>query len=238
MAENSVLVTDNNVKPNLPLSFLGMGREENIPPRRMYYMWLARLFTLLAMVMLVGNVLFSLSLLQIVPQIDVDPLFLLDFKESKDIARIEHANPNIPSKEIVRENFIRLFVESLNTIVEDPGEMVRLLSPGGIVFFLSTPQIYRKYRMDKKGIIKFLEQHSNREVKIVGVKRIGRSAVWQVDFKTYDMQEALMKPIIRNWTASVECIFRKDRRLYTNLLLNPLGFTVTRYAQSEVVTNN
>ena len=236
--KNSVIVADdNNNHSDVAENFLNQDltpSKERIPPRRMYYMWLARLFTLLAGVMLLGNVLFCLSLLQIVPKIEVDPLFLLDFSESKDISRIEHANPNISSKEIIRENFIRLYVTSVNTVVDDAGEMVRIFSPGGILFFLSAPQIYRRYNMNTKEILNFLESNQNREVKITNVQRVGRSAIWRVDFRTYEMQMTSVRPRIRYWTASVECVFRRERRLFSRLLLNPLGFTVVRYTQSEV----
>lgn len=209
-------------------------KNEKISARRMYYMWIARLFIIVAIFMLVGNILFSLSILQIVPQIEVDPLFLLNFTASEDLARIEHANPNISSKEIVRETFIRLFVSSLNTVVSDVGEMARLLSTGGIIYFLTEPQLYSKFHKDLKEIETFLQQNKNREVKITNVQRIGKSAVWRVDFRTYEMQDRSDQPKIRYWTASISCVLRKDRRLFSRVLINPLGFTVVRYSQAEV----
>ena len=83
-----------------------------------------------------------------------------------------------------------------------------------------------------------------REVEIISITRQGgsRSAVWKVDFKTYDLyneggktqgqQESTLR--VRYWTASITAYFIPDRSFIVPRLINPLGFTVTRYSQTEV----
>ena len=83
----------------------------------------------------------------------------------------------------------------------------------------------------------------SREVEIISVGKVGgeKSPVWKVDFKTYDLS-----PLIRNettgemvliteyWTASVVASFIPSRMFLSKRLVNPLGFTVTKYHQSKV----
>ena len=83
-----------------------------------------------------------------------------------------------------------------------------------------------------------------REVEIISITRQGgsRSAVWKVDFKTYDLyneigqsqgkQESTLR--VRYWTASVTAYFIPERAFIVPRLINPMGFTVTRYSQTEV----
>ena len=81
-----------------------------------------------------------------------------------------------------------------------------------------------------------------REVEIISIGRQGgkRSEVWKVDFKTYELRPGnsstggalIMKE--RYWTASVTARFYPERIFMGRRLINPIGFTVTRYSQSEV----
>ena len=83
-----------------------------------------------------------------------------------------------------------------------------------------------------------------REVEIIDISRQGgeKSPVWKVDFKTYELydeqgksqaqKEATLR--VRYWTASVTAYFIKERMFMGRRLINPLGFTVTRYSQTEV----
>ena len=66
--------------------------------------------------------------------------------------------------------------------------------------------------------------------------------MWKVDFKTYDLQNDAMQDQtqqeatlrVRYWTASVTAFFIPERSFVALRLVNPLGFTVTRYSQTEV----
>ena len=67
------------------------------------------------------------------------------------------------------------------------------------------------------------------------------SPVWKVDFKTYEVSQrnrngdtGALVLRTRYWTASVTSYFIPERIFVGRRLINPLGFTVTRYNQSEV----
>ena len=68
-----------------------------------------------------------------------------------------------------------------------------------------------------------------------------KSPVWKVDFKTYDLSTTMRNQntwalilSTRYWTASVTAYFLRGREFVGLRLINPIGFTVTRYSQTEV----
>ena len=82
-----------------------------------------------------------------------------------------------------------------------------------------------------------------REVQIISANKLGgeNSPVWKVDFRTYDLSDYQrdertrgLSLRIRYWTASVTAFFIPERQFVGLRLINPLGFTVTRYSQDEV----
>ena len=67
------------------------------------------------------------------------------------------------------------------------------------------------------------------------------SPVWKVDFRTYDLSPEVRNEasgslvlVTKYWTASVTAFFVPERLFMSKRLMNPLGFTVTRYSQTEV----
>ena len=80
-------------------------------------------------------------------------------------------------------------------------------------------------------------------MEIISIGRVGgeKSPVWKVDFRTYDLspevrndQSGSMVLVTKYWTASVTAFFIPERMFMSKRLMNPLGFTVTRYSQTEV----
>ena len=115
--------------------------------------------------------------------------------------------------------------------------------PGGMVHFLSSWPIYGQFNAGVKDTIIAIKNNSQvREVEIISIGRLGgkKSEVCKVDFKTYDMMPNktgeskgfVMKE--RYWTASVTARLYPERVFMGRRLINPLGFTVIRYSQSEV----
>ena len=111
--------------------------------------------------------------------------------------------------------------------------------------YFSAPNVFLDFyvKIDRQWGKLFSEPVS-KEVEIISVKRQGgeKSPVWKVDFKTYELSDmsgnaSTQKQStfrVRYWTASVTSYFIAERMFLSRRLLNPLGFTVTRYSQSEV----
>lgn len=219
--------------------------EENHTVKQIYYMWVSRFFILTATVSCTFLVLASLSLFRLAPMVTVEPFLLVNQSSSDDIVRSEAMDRNMASKEKLLKMFIKQYVVLRNTIINDPIEMRSRWMGGGMLNYLSAPDVYNEFGNATKSLWEnIFKKILVREVEIISITRQGgsRSAVWKVDFKTYDLyneggktqgqQESTLR--VRYWTASITAYFIPDRSFIVPRLINPLGFTVTRYSQTEV----
>ncbi len=219
--------------------------EETHTLRQTYYMWISRFFILTATVSCVFLVLASLSLFRLAPMVTVEPFLLINQSTSEDIVRSEAIDKNMASKDKLLKMFIKQYVVLRNTIINDPIEMRSRWMGGGMLNYLSSPDVYNEFGIATRSLWESIfKQVLVREVEIISINRQGgsRSAVWKVDFKTYDLyndsgktqgqQESTLR--VRYWTSSITAYFIPDRSFIVPRLINPLGFTVTRYSQTEV----
>ena len=213
--------------------------------RQVYYLWVSRFFILTATVSMIFFVLASLSLFRLAPSVTVDPLLIINQNSSEEIVTSEAIEQSMRSKDKLLEMYIRQYVILRNTVINDPVEMRTRWMSGGMLNYLSSPDVYNTFGRATKTIWETIfKQVLVREVEIISAVRQGgkRSAVWKVDFKTYDLyneqgknqaqQETTLR--VRYWTASITAYFIPDRAFMAPRLINPLGFTVTRYSQTEV----
>ena len=113
-----------------------------------------------------------------------------------------------------------------------------------MVAYLSSSSIFGDFEQKQLPQLKdLLKNRAVRDVEIISIGREGRkkSPVWKVDFRTYDLspevrndQSGSMVLVTKYWTASVTAFFIPERMFMSKRLMNPLGFTVTRYSQTEV----
>lgn len=209
-----------------------------------YYMWLARFFIFLAIISLSIFLSSSLALFRLVPQINVKPFLIISQDKSEGIVRAESINLDMPSKDKLAEMYVKQYVEVRNTIIDDDIEMRSRWQPGGIVNFLSSPAIFDKFSIYRDAIWnKQVGKGFVQEVEIVSTNRIGgqNSPLWKVDFKTYTMSKKEQDGktmdrvmVVQYWTASITAVFIKERMFAGRRLINPLGFTVLRYSQTQV----
>ncbi len=210
-----------------------------------YYLWLSRLFiatTIFSMLFMVAS---ALALFRLAPMVSVEPFLIINQDTSEGIVRDEPITTDMSSRDKLMETFIRQYVITRNTVINDPAEMRSRWMGGGMVNFLSSPEVYEEFGQDvRRRWENMFKQALVREVEIISVGRQGgaRSPVWKVDFKTYDLydeanrtqaqKESTLR--VRYWTASVTAAFIRERMFMGRRLINPLGFTVLRYSQTEV----
>ncbi len=219
--------------------------EEQSTFRQVYYLWVSRFFIVIATISMMFFVMASLALFRLAPMVEVEPFLLINQSESENIVRNEAVSQDMTSKDKLLEMFIRQYVILRNTIINDPVEMRSRWMGGGMLNYLSSPEVYNEFGNSTKQVWEnIFKQTLVREVEIISVTRQGgkRSAVWKVDFKTYDLyneqgktqaqQETTLR--VRYWTSSITAYFIPERAFVATRLINPLGFTVTRYSQTEV----
>lgn len=219
--------------------------EEAHTIKQIYYLWVSRFFILTATLSCAFMVLASLSLFKLAPMVTVEPFLLVNQSTSNDIVRNEAMDKNMASKEQMLKMFIKQYIVLRNTIINDPIEMRSRWMGGGMVNYLSSHDVYNEFANATKVLWESIfKQVLVREVEIISISRQGgdKSSVWKVDFKTYDLynevaqsqgqQEATLK--VRYWTSSITANFIPERSFILPRLINPLGFTVVRYSQTEV----
>jgi len=231
-------IEDKNGKPNI--EFISQVEKDNNHVKLTYYILLARLCVFLATISAGYMVLASLSLFRLSGLISIEPLLLMKFDTSENIVRSEPIAMNMVSKPQLMETFVRQYVITRNTIIDDPIEMRSRWQPGGMVNFLSHPIVYNDfYKQELPKLKGYQDKHLTREVEIISIIRQGKSATWKVDFKTNDLYADNANSGVQYfkesfWTVSITSYFYPERSFVGRRLINPLGFTVTRYSQSEI----
>ena len=224
--------------------FLGQAEKEKRSAKMYYYLWLSRFFIFISAISLAVFLAASLALFKLAPMVSVEPFLIVSQNSSDDIVRYEPISLNMASREQFMELFVRQYVIYRNTVIDDELEMMTRWHPGGIVNFLSSADVYKNFSKNLEQI-----EGDNRskgistEVEIISARRVGgeRSAVWKVDFKTYEIASKKRSDksgyLVLNtyyWTAAVTAYFIPERLFMGRRLLNPLGFTVVKYNQSRV----
>lgn len=228
---------------NQPTQFVSEVEKEVYSLKLRYYVWLARLFILFAIISLGFFASASLVLFKLAPMVTVEPFLIINQDRSEDMVRYEAIRTDMASQKKLMEIFIKQYVILRNTIISDQAEMINRWYPGGMVNFLSAPNVFEEFPGREDTYLNDLVRSGMvREVEIISIGKVGgeNSSVWKVDFKTYDLspdvRTANRALLLRTkyWTASLTAYFLKERQFTGLRLINPIGFTVVRYSQTEV----
>ncbi|MFV0627074.1 MAG: type IV secretion system protein [Alphaproteobacteria bacterium] len=208
-----------------------------------YYIWLSRFFILFSVISLAIFTMASLTIFNLAPKVQVEPFLVIEQNDSNGIVRNEAISKNMVSINQFMEIYIKQYVLLRNTIISDEREMQTRWFPGGMVNMYSSGPVFAEFDKYREGVWQLIRDlQMSREVEIISVTKLDeKSKIWKVDFKTYDLtndrRDPKTKAIIvttRYWTASITPYFIPERYFMGLRLLNPLGFTVTRYSQTEV----
>jgi len=209
-----------------------------------YYQWVSRLMLLLCILSMGFLASASLCLFKMAPQVRVEPFLIIKQDNSDEMVRYEVLARDMASRDQLMEMFIRQYVMLRNNILQDTTEMQSRWLAGGIVNYLSAPKVYIQFNKETvKGMDKILSSGVVQDTEVISVNRVGgkKSPVWKVDFRTYEMKRAsgesedkrfILKT--KYWAATLTAFFLPQRLFMARRLINPLGFTVTRYSQTEV----
>lgn len=211
--------------------------------KEVYYQWVARLIVLLCILSLLFFASASLVLFRMAPRVTVEPFLIIKQGNSESMVRYEAITQNMASTEQLMETFIKQYIMMRNNVIQDEREMQSRWFPGGIVHYMSTPLVYEQFYNQTVGQLgEFLQEGVVRDTEVISAKRVGgeKSIVWKVEFRTYDLHRDTSQgknQLVLNtkyWTASVTAFFVEGHMFMGRKFMNPLGFTVTRYSQTEV----
>lgn len=235
-------ISDGNVQRQV--EFIADYKQQESTLKLKYYMWLSRFFIFLASISLMLFWCSSLALFRLAPQVSVKPFLIISQDNSEGIVRAEGMGMRMASRDKITETYVKQYVELRNTMLDDEMEMNTRWQPGGMINLLSAPNIFNAFSEYRDSVWeKLVKKGAAQEVEIVSTQRVGgqHSPIWKVDFKTYmlapkELDGASLDKVMttKYWTASVTALFVKDRMFMGRRLLNPLGFTVVRYSQTQV----
>ncbi len=225
--------------------FLEQAERQSEGAKLTYYLWLSRFFIFTATASLLLLISSALALFRLAPMVTVEPFLIINQDSSEEIVREEPITLDMSSRDKLMKMFISQYVILRNTVINDPTEMRSRWMPGGMVNYLSSIDVFVAFHQSAASNWEAMFKRALvREVEIISISRQGgeKSPVWKVDFKTYELydeqgrsqaqKESTLR--VRYWTASVTGYFIKERMFMGRRLINPLGFTVTRYSQTEV----
>lgn len=208
------------------------------------------LFTIfIATISLVAMLALCLSITKLAPEIFVDAQVFVNMSDTKSLVKREHIDRRMESREKVMINFMKQYVELRNTYIKDEKEMVNRWEWGGLVSYLSTYKVYKEFAEVYPKLKKEMDENeASRSVEILSVETTGgkNSNIWKVEFKTYEYSyynkdnsiKSSLAPIVKEkyWTANISSYIDVRRRTSFRRLINPLGFVVHKYFQSEIDT--
>ena len=238
-----ILITDANRKPNSDYQpkFINDIKQETSSSKEIYFRWLSRLVMLCAVCSLTFFLCSTLVIFRLSQEIVVEPLLIINQKDSETVVRYEPIDSKMPSEKLLTEMYIRQYVILRNTVVNDENEMRTRWGPGGIVQYMSAPKVYRDFVGENIGNVnKMFDNGYSSEVKINKVaKESEDSPAWIVSFTVYNLSKSrnssgTLTLKTTRYKASITPAYIAGRRLVRARLLNPIGFTVLKYNQNEI----
>ena len=239
----NLAITDANSQ-KAPMHYITENAADVKGAKELYYCWLSRLVMLFAILSLGFFASSSLVLFKLVPEVTVEPFLIIKQDNSDSMVRYEVIAKDMASSNQMMETFIKQYVIVRNTVLNDEREMQTRWFGGGMLAYLSSSKVFADFEKQQlPQLNELLKNKVVRDVEIISIGRIGgeKSPVWKVDFRTYDLspevrndQVGSMVLVTKYWTASVTGFFIPERMFMSMRLMNPLGFTVTRYSQTEV----
>lgn len=228
-------------RPKQEFQFVTEETKDTVSAKEVYFRWLSRLVFLCAVISLAFFLSATLVIFRLAPEIMVQPLLISKQSDSERMLRYEAMTNDMPSKKQLTEMFVRQYVIMRNTVINDEQEMRTRWGPGGIVNYMSAPDIYGQFiGLNEDSVEKMFDKGFSSEVKIDKLyKETENSPAWIVDFTVFNLSQGRASSgdltlKIKRYKASVTPKFFEERGLIRARLINPTGFTVVKYSQDEI----
>lgn len=236
-----ILIEGNGSHPAKEFSFITEEVRDSVSAKEIYFRWLARLVFLCAIVSLSFFFSATLVIFRLAPEVFVQPLLIINQNDSAHMVRYEPIAKDMSSIRQLTEMFVKQYVIMRNTVINDFQEMRTRWGPGGIVHYLSAPDVYKDFVGVNAGTVeRMFDNNFSSEVKIDRLyKDTEDSPAWFIEFTVFSLSKhressGALTLKINRYKASLTPKFVPERALIRPRLLNPLGFTVMKYSQDEI----
>ncbi|MBR7158678.1 MAG: hypothetical protein IKD08_03230 [Alphaproteobacteria bacterium] len=192
-----------------------------------------RISYIVCFLMLVGNVILSLALMQLSEQMRVDSVLVSKQSRSGEMVDIEPVAEDMNGISVLNDVMVKYYLKMRHTVIPDKKVMEFRWGQGGILNRLSSPDVYRKFYKNRDAFkAKIADVGSGREqpaeIEIIDFKKPA-SNLWNIDFDIITYSRFTGKETRQRWNASLRARNYKSRELISSSLINPLGFVVTEY---------
>ena len=205
------------------------------------YLWIARAFSVVAILSIVANMLLLFAIGSLVPLVRVRPYFLTILDKNQQVVEITPVQNEKLNSDVIK-SLIRQYVLARYTVTPDLDELTERWGANGIVYQMSSQEVYRGFeenhwgeemrkRIEKNGMV------SN--VKITSIVRQGEnSSWWNVSFKWLRQDQTSVEPEIIEMMDQLEVRFdplfnQANISTWQDRLKNPLGFRVLNYGTTK-----
>ena len=211
------------------------------------YLWMARAFSLIALLAFVANVLLLVALSGLTPLLRVQPFYMQ--AQNKDYQVISIVRPDFSSMsdedlKILQESLVREYLLARFGISSDISEVEKRWGIDGVVFAMSESSVYDTFF--KTESITGLEQAQRdgltRDVRILRVNRQEKypdSSRWVAEVELVNMSQRISEQYASRWLVTMEVMFQPTHRKmsWAQRLRNPLGFMVTKFGRRSLEEN-
>lgn len=209
------------------------------------YLWMARAFSLVALLAFIANILMLIALSGLMPLLRVQPFYLQTQDKDRQVISIVRPSPDELDSDVLQEALVREYLLARFGISADVSEVERRWGIDGVVFSMSESSVYKDFH--EKEAIAMLNQARldglTRDVRIGWVNRKERYAngasVWVAEIELIDMSQKISDLYTSKWTVTMEVMFQPTRRRmeWSQRLKNPLGFIVTHFGRKPAQEN-
>ncbi len=202
------------------------------------YLWMARAFSLVALLALIANFLMLIALSGLMPLMRVQPFYLQSQSKDRQVISIVRPNPEELDSDLLQESLVREYLLARFGIGADIAELNRRWGSDGIIYSMSETSVYKDFT--DKEYLEMLKMAENdgltRDVKILSANRLRHLAdsdVWVAEIELIDMSQKVSDRYVSRWTVKMEVTFQASGRQmdWSQRLKNPLGFMVINFGR-------
>ena len=192
-----------------------------------------RISYIVCFLMLLGNVVLSLALMQLSSQMRVDSVLISKQSSSGEMVDIEPVAEDMNGINVLNDVMVKYYLTVRHTVIPDRDTMEFRWDRGGVLNRLSSPEVYSDFYKNQEAFkAKILDIGSGREppseIEIIDFKKPA-SNLWNIDFDIITYSRFTGEESRQRWNASLRARNYTSREIISQGLINPLGFVVTEY---------
>lgn len=204
------------------------------------YLWIARAFSVVAILSIVANMLLLFAIGSLVPLVRVRPYFLTILDKNQQVVEITPVQNEKLNSDIIR-SLIRQYVLARYTVTSDLEELNERWGPNGIVYQMSSQEVYSTFEKNHLGELRdSIEKNgliSNVKIGTI-LRQSENSSWWNVSFKWLRQDQTSVEPEVIEMMDQLEVRFdplfnQANISTWQDRLKNPLGFRVLNYGTTN-----